>query len=399
MKSTLLLPCPPIVAVLGHVDHGKTTLLDTIRKSNVASREHGGITQHIGAYQIQVKSPLGKTRGRQKEKGKSEQESRFITFIDTPGHEAFSKMRSRGASVADIAILVVAADDSVKPQTIESIEQIKNAGIPMIVAINKVDLPAANIDRVKQDLAKHGVQVEGFGGDVPFTLVSAKQGTGVTELLDLILFVSDIKGLVGDPKAVVEAVVVETRVDKGKGLLATLIVKNGTLTVGTSLYRGTSQVAKVRAMVDEHGARVSAAGPSKPVEVLGFNVLPSVGSKLSGAPQKDLQGVALQTPSGGAKPTLAAELPDYLNPVDPEAERIINIILKADTAGSLEAITASLPKKVIVVQSGVGDIGEADILAAKTMGAIVVGFGVGAKAAVVKLAETEKVVYRTYRII
>ncbi len=383
---------PPIVAVLGHVDHGKTTLLDTIRKSNVAAGEHGGITQAIGAYQLQVKS--------QKQDKQNEKEERFITFIDTPGHVAFAKMRSRGAGAADIAILVVAADDSVKPQTVESIEQIKKAGIPMIVAINKVDLPGANIDRVKGDLAKHGVQLEGFGGDVPFLPVSAKQGTGVDQLLDLILFVGDMKGVTADPNTTVEAVVIETRLDKGKGMVATLIVKNGTLVVGSPLYDGVKQLAKVRAMFDEHGAPMATAGPSKPTEVLGFTLMPEVGTIIRSALQQDMQGVALQMAVDGAKAMITPpEMPDYLKPVDLEAERIIKIILKADTAGSLEAITASLPNKVIVVQMGVGDIAEADILSAKSMGAIVVGFGVTAKAAAVKLAETEKVVYRTYRII
>lgn len=363
---------PPVVAVLGHVDHGKTTLLDSIRKTTVAAGEHGGITQSIGAYQVEVKK-------------------RLVTFIDTPGHEAFAKMRSRGAAVADIAVLVVAADDSVKPQTIESIGQIKTAGTPMIVVINKVDLPAANIDRVKSDLAKNGVQVEGFGGDVPFVPVSAKQGTGVTELLDLILLVGDMKELVGDPKATIEAVVIETRVDKGKGLVATVIVKNGTLTVGNALYENAAQIARVRAMFDEHGVQVLAAPPSKPVEVLGFVNLPAVGSTLSGAEQKVIETVAMQKP--------IQELPDFLNPIDLEAERIINIIIKADSAGSLEAITASLPKKIIVVQMGVGDITEADILSAKSTGAVVIGFGVAAKSSAIKLAQTEKVVYRMYRII
>ncbi|MBI3955852.1 translation initiation factor IF-2 [Candidatus Gottesmanbacteria bacterium] len=377
---------PPIVAVLGHVDHGKTTLLDTIRKTDVVSKEHGGITQHIGAYQI-------------------EEKKRLITFIDTPGHEAFSKMRSRGASVADIAILVVAADDSVKPQTIESIEQINNAGIPIIVAINKVDLPAANVDGVKGDLAKHGVQVEGFGGDVPFVPVSAKQGTGIPQLLDLILLVSDMKEITGDPKATTEAVVIETRVDKGKGLVATVVVKNGTLTAGSSLYDGATQVAKVRAMLDEHGTQVQLASPSKPVEVLGFTKLPAVGTTLRVAPQQAAQRTALKKEVGipgqarDDKTTQEIQLPDFLKPVDPEVARIITIILKADTAGSLEAIIASLPKKVIVVQCGVGDITEADVLSAKSTGAIIIGFGVAPKGAVVKLAQTEKVVYRTYRII
>ena len=363
---------PPIVAVLGHVDHGKTTLLDYIRKTSVAASEHGGITQAIGAYQIETKN-------------------RRITFIDTPGHEAFAKMRERGANVADIAILVIAADDSVKPQTIESIKQIQNAGIPMIVAINKVDLPAANIDRVKGDLAKHGVQLEGFGGDIPFMPVSAKQGTGVSELLDLILLVSDMKGITGNPNDEAMVVVIETRLDKGRGMVATVIVKNGTLTVGSPLYIGEKQIAKIRAMFDEHGKIVPAAGPGKPVEVLGFTIPPEVGLLIRSVSQKDVGEVVAQKP--------VRELPDFLQPIDLESERIIKIILKADTAGSLEAIIASLPKKAIVVGRGVGDIAEADILTAKSMGAIVVGFGVAAKAAAVKLAETEKVVYRTYRII
>lgn len=374
---------PPIVAVLGHVDHGKTTLLDTIRKTNVAALEHGRITQHIGAYQIEVRSP------------KSEVVS-LITFIDTPGHEVFAAMRLRGAAAADIAILVVAADDSVKPQTVESIEQIKNAGIPMIVAINKVDLPAANVDRVKQDLAKHGVQVEGFGGDVPFVLVSGKQGTGINELLDLILLVSDMKGLPSNPQSPVEAVVIETRMDKGIGMVATLIVKSGTLKTGILLYDGHHQVAKVRAMKDEKGSPVPLAGPGKPIEVLGFTSFPSVGMTLTDVSKpRNFDQALLES----AQPIALGDLPDFLNPIDPEADRKISIILKADTAGSLEAIMASLPKKVDVVGSGVGDIEGADVLFAKSSKAVVIGFGVACKATVAKLAQTEKVMYRNYDII
>ncbi len=368
---------PPIVAVLGHVDHGKTTLLDTIRKTHVAAGEHGGITQAIGAYQVQVKG-------------------RFITFIDTPGHEAFANMRSRGAAVADIAILVVAADDSVKPQTIESIEEIKKAGISMIVAINKVDLPAANVDRVKGDLAKHGVQVEGFGGDVPFVLVSGKQGTGINELLDFILLVSDMKGLSGDPQFPVEAVVIETRMDKGIGMVASLIVRVGTLKTGMPLYDGLRQTGNVRAMKDELGAPVALATPGKPVEVLGFTSFPAVGMTLTDVPKTpSLPEAVLES----SQPIAVGELPDFLKPIDAEADRKISIVLKADTAGSLEAILASLPKKVDVVQSSVGDIEGADILFAKSSKAVVIGFGVACKATVAKLAQTEKVMFRTYNII
>ncbi|MBI4062420.1 GTP-binding protein [Candidatus Gottesmanbacteria bacterium] len=360
---------PPIVAVLGHVDHGKTTLLDFIRKSNVAAREHGGITQHIGAYQIETKN-------------------RAITFIDTPGHEAFAQMRSRGAKLADIAILVVAADDSVKPQTKESIEQINRAGIPMIIAVNKIDLPAANIDRVKQDLAKNGVQVEGFGGDVPIVPVSAKVGTGISELLDMILLVSDMKGIPSQPHANLEAVVIETRVDPGKGMVATLIVKTGTLRVGMPLYEGTKQIAKVRACFDEYGKRVVEALPSRPVETLGFTVLPTVGTIIFNAPG------SLVTAPPKKK---VDQMPDFLKPI--EEEQKLKVIIKADTAGSLEAVRNSLPEQVTLVGTGIGDINDADVLLAKSSGSIIIGFNVSAKPPVAKLAQTEKVIFRTYKLI
>lgn len=364
---------PPIVAVLGHVDHGKTSLLDTIRKANVASGEHGGITQHIGAYQITV-------------------DGKPITFIDTPGHEAFAKMRSRGANVADIVLLVVAADDSVKPQTKESITQIKDAGVSMIVVINKIDLPGAIVDKVKQDLARAGVQVEGFGGDVPVALVSAKAKTGVKELLDLILLVSQMKKLKGDATAPFEGIVIETRVDKGKGMVASIVVKNGTLRMGTSLFEGSTSIARVRAMFDEYGKSVGEALPARPVEVLGFTLFPSVGAVLRDAPKAE---AAPQTVS--QRPV--DELPDWLKPVAEQEKEKLNIVLKGDTAGSLEAIIASLSDRIKIVSSGVGDISEADILLARGSHAFVVGFNVKCPPAVAKLAQTEKVVFRIYTII
>ncbi|MFZ5845104.1 MAG: translation initiation factor IF-2 [Patescibacteria group bacterium] len=377
---------PPIVAVLGHVDHGKTTLLDYIRQTNVAGREHGGITQHIGAYQIEVKS--------EKLKVKSEEKT-LITFIDTPGHEAFAKMRSRGAKVADITILVVAADDSVKPQTKESIDQIKAAGIPLIVAANKIDLPTSNLDKVKADLAKVGVQVEGFGGEVPFSPISAKTGKGVPELLELILLVSEMKGLTSEPEASPSVVVIETRLDRGKGMVATVIVKKGILKLGLTLYDGAKVVARVRALFDENGQSVSTAGPSKPVEVLGFKELPPVGAILTSQPA----AVSVTPKAESTKPLEPTAMPDFLKPLEETREEKLNIILKADTAGSLEAISASLPGKIVVVGSGIGEIAEADILFANTTGAIVVGFGVKCPAVVVKLSQTEKVIVRTYTII
>jgi len=365
---------PPIVAVLGHVDHGKTTLLDTIRKSDVASHEHGGITQKIGAYQ-----------------------ANNITFIDTPGHEAFAKMRSRGARVADIALLVVAADDMVKPQTAESIEQIQASGAAMIVVINKIDLPGVIIDKVKADLAKNGVQVEGFGGDIPVALVSGKTGKGVPELLDLITLVAQMKGLDYQPTSPIEAVVVETRLDKGKGMVATVIVKQGTLKAGTLLFEGARQVARVRALFDEQGKVVTEAGPAKPVEVLGFTALPSVGAILRTDVYLDPQ-VAQAPPLPAAGFTID-NLPDWLKPVADQEGRKLNIILKTDTAGSLEAILAALHKKIKVIHAAVGDIGDADILTAKSSQAFIVGFNVKCPPAVVKLAQAEKVIFRIYRII
>jgi translation initiation factor IF-2 len=371
IKQSESMSRPPIVAVLGHVDHGKTTLLDAIRKTNVATREHGGITQHIGAYQ-----------------------AHNITFIDTPGHEAFEKMRSRGAQVADIALLVVAADDSVMPQTKESITQIQASGASMIVVINKIDLPSVILDKVKSDLAKNGVQVEGFGGDVPVALVSAKTGKGVTELLDIIALVAQMKELKNEPDAPVEAVVIETRLDKGKGMIATVIVKKGTLKFGMILFEGANQVARIRAMFDENGKGVAYAGPTKPVEILGFTIPPSV-------------GVILRTNIIFKKPTSTSaaiskatnKFPDWLKPVEEQEGRKLTIVLKADTAGSMEAIITALPKQVELVTATIGDISEADILTAKSTKAFIVGFNVKCPVSVEKLAGTEKVVFRIYKII
>jgi translation initiation factor IF-2 len=327
--SDTILYRPPIVAVLGHVDHGKTSLLDAIRNTHVASREHGGITQHIGAYQIPF-------------------ENSYITFIDTPGHEAFAKMRSRGATVADIALLVVAADDSVKPQTAESIAQIKAAGVTMIIVVNKIDLPTANIDKVKQDLAKNGVQVEGFGGDVPIVSVSAKAQTGLKNLLDLIVLVAQMKELKTEPTAPVEAVVIETRLDKGKGMVATVVVKKGTVHTGTQLFEQSKIVARVRAMFDEYAVGVKEAGPSKPVEVLGFTSLPSVGSLLT---DRAIAAAVSQTGTPAVAPMAysSANLPDWLKPVADQEKEKLNIILKTDTAGSLEAIIASLGELLVTL--------------------------------------------------
>lgn len=360
---------PPIVAVLGHVDHGKTSLLDYIRKTEVAKGEHGGITQHIGAYQIPG-----------------------ITFIDTPGHEAFAKMRTRGASASDIALLVVAADDGVMPQTKESIRMITDAGVPMIVVINKIDMETANVDKVKKDLARDGVQVEGFGGTVPFVLVSAKTGAGVKDLLEIIKLVADEKKLTNEPTAPLEAVVIETRIDKGKGLVATVIVKKGTLRFGTTLYNGVQPIAKVRAMFDEAGASVSEAPPSKPVEVLGFTKLPQVGTSITDILQQE---AAL--PEQAVPLTQEQTVQQFLSTMDQKKK--LAIIIKADTFGSLEAILEALGADVDIVTAGVGDIADQDILLAKSTGAFVIGFNVKLKQEIQKLAQIEGVVTRTYTII
>ncbi|MCL4360673.1 translation initiation factor IF-2 [Patescibacteria group bacterium] len=390
---------PPIVAVLGHVDHGKTTLLDAIRKTDIAGREHGGITQKIGAYQVKIPNPTSQIpspKKAQSPKLQVSKQERAITFIDTPGHEAFAKMRSRGASAADIAILVVAADDSVKPQTKESIDEIQKAGIPMIVALSKIDVPAANADKVKSDLARAGVQVAGFGGDVPIVPVSAKNGTGIDTLLSAIGDVAATCRLPDDREAGCEAVVIETKVDKGKGPTVSVIVKHGRLTRADTLYEGATEVGKVRAMFDEYGTALSDVPPGKPAEVLGFRTLPAVGSLIR---------TKAETPKAGERHHPAAAspappaMPDFLKPVDEQERQKLNIILKADTAGSIEAIELSLDERVRVVRSGIGEITEADILEGKANKAVVVGFSVPVRPAAGKLAETERVVYRSYRLI
>lgn len=326
----MLMPRPPIVVVLGHVDHGKTTLLDAIRSSDVASGEYGGITQSIGAYQVNN-----------------------ITFIDTPGHEAFSAMRSTGAKVADIAILVVAANDSVMPQTAESIKIIQEAKIPYIVAINKIDLPEANFDKTVQDLLRHNVLLENYGGDVPFVKISAKNKTGIKELLDLISLLAQMNDIKGDPEASLEFTVIESKMAKNRGPVSTIIVRNGTIKIGEN---------NVRALLDWQGKNILSAEPGTPVEVLGW-----------------------------VKPPI-----DLIQNRATTGEDL-NLILKADTNGSLAAILAKIPPNVKLIQNSTGEISDADVLLAKSTKAIILGFNV--KNYAVKLAENEKVLVRTYKII
>jgi len=365
---------PPIVVVLGHVDHGKTSLLDTIRKTEVAAGEHGGITQGIGAYQVEIADSGQRT---------ADSKLRKITFIDTPGHEAFSKMRSRGASAADIAILVVAANDSVMPQTVESIKIIKESKIPYIVAINKIDLPEANFDKVVQDLLRHEVMLETYGGDVPFIKVSAKNGTGIPELLDLITLVADMVGISGEATDPLEAIVVESKMDNKRGPLATAIIKKGKLIVAEKVFIDGKE-SKIRALIDYKNEQIKEALPGDPVEILGLTEVPAVGSSIS-----HKQGDALQ---------MASEQ-SILNRSDQTGGQSLSLILKADTFGTLEAITAKIPANVNVISSAAGEIGEADVLLAKSTKAIILGFNVKVSSQAQKLAEVEKVLVRTYKII
>lgn len=359
---------PPVVVVLGHVDHGKTTLLDSIRKTDVAIKEYGGITQSIGAYQVEVKDGT-------------------ITFIDTPGHEAFTKMRSRGASVADIAILVVAANDSVMPQTVESIKIIKDAGIPYVVAINKTDLPEANVDKVIQDLLRYDVLLENYGGNVPYLKVSAKRGDGVVELLELIKLLAEMSDIKGDPSNPLEAYVIESKMDKNRGPLATLIIKDGQIKVGDTVVIDKIS-SKIRALINYKNEPQKEALPGTPVEILGLSSVPMVGSVVL-TPGQTLKPVDDTVISGASDLKRSGQL----------GEQSLSLTLKADTIGSLEAITALIPENVNVVSAGVGEISEADILLAKSTKAIILGFNVKIASSAVKLSEIEKVLVRTYKII
>jgi len=366
-KSSVSASRPPVVAVLGHVDHGKTSLLDTIRKTHLVDREAGGITQHIGAYQIDF----------------SQQK---ITFIDTPGHEAFAKMRSRGVQAADIGILVIAATEGVKPQTVESITHLKAAGIPFLVALNKIDLPEANVDKVISELARADVLVEKFGGDVVVLPVSAKTGAGIDKLLDTILLIAGLKGITADPNAPLTAVVIEAKMDKRRGPLATLIIKNGTLKPGQTLYTETTE-AKVRALFDDLGHEVEVAPPAFPVEVMGWKALPVIGSLVT--------EVATQNTTVAS--ARFAPRPFSLPPLDEQKKP--RIILKVDAAGSLEAIKENLGEVAELVSSGNGDISDSDVLLAKSARAIIIGFNVKIPTQVRLLAETEAVRFKLYTII
>jgi len=360
----------PIVVVLGHVDHGKTTLLDTIRKTNVTAKEAGGITQKIGASTINLPAQAGK------------QDDKKITFIDTPGHSAFTKMRGRGAKVADIAILVVAQDDGVQPQTKEALEIIKDAGIPFIVAGTKADVAGVNPEVLKGQLEKEGVFFEGRGGDVPFISVSAKTNIGLSELLEMITLMADVAELKGDPKALLEAVVIESGRDQ-MGTVATIVLRNGSIKVGDTIFAEKIE-CKVRALFDDKGKVIKEVLPGNPAKVFGFFEIPTVGASITGEPHE------------AKKEEIKAKGVFDLRRLEDDE---IPIIIKADNAGSLEAIIASLPPKIVVVGSGVGDVTSSDIIDAKTGNAYVFAFESKIPTDIIKLAEAEKVRVERFQII
>ncbi len=380
MKTVQQKPRPPVVVILGHVDHGKTTLLDYIRKSHIAEKEYGRITQSIGAWEIDT--------------GIKGYNTSKITFIDTPGHEAFVELRARGAKVADIAILIIDAKESVKPQTVESIYHIKQAKIPFIVAVNKIDLPEANPKKVYLDLQKHGVIVESLGGEVVAVEISAKTGQGVKDLLEAVLLLSSDKGFVWDEKSL-EAYIIETKKDK-RGPVASAIVKNGVLKVGEFVYLGEGRI-KVRGMFDDLGKPVKEAFPSKPVEILGFEELPPVGALLSNKPYKlEKEERKISQPSSSSAPFDIEEIFGKK-----EEGKKLPLVIRADTQGSLDAILGKLTKndKFEIVLAGVGPITKADVFLAKTSKAIVLGFNVEPTEDAEAVSRDLKVPIRTYRLI
>ncbi|MBA2489520.1 MAG: translation initiation factor IF-2 [Chloroflexi bacterium] len=384
-----LVPRAPIVTVMGHVDHGKTSLLDAIRSTTVAAGERGGITQHIGASEVV-------------------RDGHRVVFLDTPGHEAFTQMRARGARVTDIAILVVAADDGVMPQTSEAIDHIRAAKVPMVVAVNKIDKADANPERVKTELSEHGVVIEEYGGDVPLVAVSARQGTGIEELLDTLLVVAEVQELKADPKRAAIGTVVEAELDKGRGAVATVLVQTGTLRVGDTVVVGDTY-GRVRAMEGSTGARVSNAGPSTAVVLLGLAEVPAAGDILRVVPDErtarqmieQRQALVATRPEGTGRATLE----DLYRQIQAGQTKELRIIIKADVQGSLGAIQQALDQlqgdevRINVLHEGTGDITDNDILLAAASDAVVVGFNVKLDPAARRSAEAEVVDVRLYDII
>ena len=381
---------PPIVTIMGHVDHGKTSLLDAIRKARVTDTEAGGITQHIGAYTVTLNGEK-------------------ITFLDTPGHEAFTAMRARGAQVTDIVILVVAADDGIMPQTKEAISHCKAANVPMIVAINKIDRPGANVDRVKQELTEHGLVSEDWGGDTICVPVSAKTGENLDSLLEMILLTAEMQELTADPNRKSKGTVIEAKLDKGRGAVASLLIQNGTLHVGNSILVG-STYGRIRAMFDDMGKKIKSAGPSIPVEVLGLSEVPAAGDRFvvvkdekTARNMAEIRKDKIKTESHQASHRVSLE--DLYSQIQEGKVKELSIIVKADVQGSVEAIRQSLEKlstddvKVRVIHGAVGAITETDITLAAASNALMIGFNVRPDSNAIAAAERDGVDIKTYRII
>ncbi len=382
---------PPVVVVMGHVDHGKTSLLDAIRHSHVTANEAGGITQHIGAYTVSIK-------------GKP------ITFLDTPGHEAFTAMRMRGAQVTDIAVLVVAADDGVMPQTIEAINHAKAAGVEIIVAINKIDKPGANPDRVKQELVEYGLVAEDWGGDTICVPVSAVSKEGLDNLLEMIILASEMKELKANPNKKARGNIIEAQLDKGRGAVATVLVQSGTLNVGDPIVAG-SAYGRVRAMMNDKGQKVKKAGPSMPVEILGLSEVPMAGDMFYAAENEKRARQLAESVIAKSREELIKETPqkvsldDLFSQIQSGNIKELNIVIKADVQGSVEAVRASLEKlsndevRIRTIHGGVGAVTESDVMLASASNAIIIGFNVRPEASAKNVAEDQKVDIRLYRVI
>ncbi len=383
LKDKLSLPIrPPIVTVMGHVDHGKTSLLSAIKDQDLTRKEFGGISQHIGAYQIKLKVKSEKSKVAKEEP---------ITFIDTPGHAAFTQMRARGAQVTDIVVLVVAADEGVEPQTKEALDHALFAKVPIIVAINKIDLPKADIEKTKKDLVEVGLVPEDLGGDTVTVEVSAKTKKGLDQLLEMILLVAEMEELTADPKAPFAGVVIESELDSRRGPVATVLVKDGTLRLGDEVFAGEVS-GKVKAMIDDRGRRVESAGPSAPVEILGLDEVPAVGSKISSE-----ESVAAPFYGAQERQHKVLQLQDGV--------RVLNLVLKSDVEGTLEAIRAAVQKleteesQINFIHAATGEINESDVLLAQASDALIFGFNVKISSDIKHIAKISEVEVRTYNII
>jgi len=381
-------PRPPVITILGHVDHGKTSLLDAIRHSNITDSEVGEITQHIGAYQVTV-------------------DKQKITFIDTPGHEAFTMMRARGAKVTDIAVLVIAADDGIMPQTLEAMDHVRAAEVPIVVAVNKIDKSNADPERVKQQLAEQGLVIEEWGGDVIAIPISAKTGEGLSDLLEHLLIVAELAELKANPDLAAKGVVIEAKLDNTKGVLATLLVQNGTLNVGDTVVVGNTHWGRIKAMFDDDGKRVKSAGPSMPVEIMGLNELPRPGDTFT-VVANEREARTLVDEFQAEKQMLKARSPtldDISAQIRAGEAKGLNLIIKADVQGSIEPIKSSLGRlesdevKVRVIHSGSGSITESDVMLAIASGAIIIGFNTRPEPRAKRVADSEGVEIRSYQII